>query len=74
MLAVMRRLLILAGLVLLVLGLLWPWLTRLGLGSLPGDISVRRPGLRFYAPLGSSLLLSVVLSLVLTLIVWLWRR
>ena len=70
----MRQLLILAGLVLLVLGLLWPLLTRLGLGSLPGDISVHRPGFRFYAPLGSSLLISAVLSLLLTLIFWLWRR
>jgi hypothetical protein len=70
----MRQILIVAGAVLLVLGLLWPWLTRLGLGGLPGNITVHRPGFRFYAPLGSSLLVSVVLSLVLTLIVWLWRR
>jgi hypothetical protein len=47
---------------------------RLGLGGLPGDISVQRPGFRFYAPLGSSLLISLALSLVLTLIAWLWRR
>jgi len=70
----MRQLLILTGLVLLVLGVLWPFLSRLGLGHLPGDISVQRPGFRFYAPLGSSLLMSVVLSLLLTLIFWLWRR
>ncbi len=70
----MRQLLILTGLVLLVLGLLWPFLSRLGLGHLPGDISVQRPGFRFYAPLGSSLLMSVVLSLLLTLLFWLWRR
>jgi hypothetical protein len=70
----MQRVLIAGGVILLVLGLLWPWLMRLGLGSLPGDITVQRPGFRFYAPLGSSLLISVVLSLVLTLIAWLWRR
>jgi hypothetical protein len=72
--AAMQRVLIAAGVILLVLGLLWPWLVRLGLGGLPGDISVQRPGFRFYAPLGSSLLISVVLSLALTLIVWLMRR
>jgi membrane protein implicated in regulation of membrane protease activity len=66
----MQRMLFTAGVILLVLGLLWPWLTRLGLGGLPGDISVQRPGFRFYAPLGTSLLISVVL----TLIVWLMRR
>ena len=70
----MRQILIAAGLILLVLGLLWPWVMRLGLGHLPGDISVQRPGFRFYAPLGSSLLISIVLSLVLSLIFWLWRR
>jgi len=70
----MQRVLIGAGVILLVLGLLWPWLVRLGLGGLPGDISVQRPGFRFYAPLGTSLLISVVLSLALTLIVWLMRR
>jgi len=69
-----RQRLIVAGLVLLALGLLWPWLTRIGLGHLPGDIRVQRPGFRFYAPLGSSLLLSILLSLLLTLIFWLWRR
>jgi uncharacterized membrane-anchored protein len=70
----MRQILIIAGAVLLVLGLAWSWLVRLGLGELPGDISIQRPGFRFYAPLGSGLLISVVLSLVLTLIAWLWRR
>ena len=70
----MRRGLIIAGMLLVILGLLWRWLGRLGLGRLPGDISVQRPGIRFYAPLGSSLLVSVVLSLVLTLAAWLWRR
>jgi hypothetical protein len=70
----MRQLLITAGVVLLALGLIWPWLGRIGLGHLPGDISVRRPGFTFYAPLGSSILISVVLSLALTLIFWLFRR
>jgi len=70
----MRMLLITAGIVLLGLGLAWPWLMRIGLGPLPGDISLQRPGFRFYAPLGSSLLVSIVLSLVLTLVAWFWRR
>jgi hypothetical protein len=70
----MRQVLIIAGLVLLLAGLLWPWLSRLPLGDLPGDIQAQRPGFRFYAPLGSSLVVSVVLSLAVTLIAWLWRR
>jgi hypothetical protein len=70
----MQRVLILLGLALLLAGLLWPVLTRLGLGHLPGDIRIERPGLRLYVPLGSSLLVSIVLSLVLTILAWLWRR
>jgi len=69
-----RQLLVVAGLVLLGLGIAWPWLGRIGLGHLPGDISVRRPGFSFYLPLGSSILVSIVLSLLLTLILWLFRR
>lgn len=70
----MRCFLLTAGVVMVVLGLLWPWLLRLGLGHLPGDISIQRPGFRFFAPLGSSLLISIALSLLLTLIAWFWRR
>ena len=70
----MRQFLIVAGLVLIGLGVAWPWLGRIGLGQLPGDISVRRPGFAFYFPLGSSILLSIVGSLVLMVIVWLFRR
>jgi hypothetical protein len=69
-----RQLLITIGLILLGLGLAWPWLGRIGLGRLPGDISIRRPGFAFYFPLGSSSLASIVLSLALTLIFWLFRR
>ena len=70
----MRQFLLITGLILFLLGLVWPWLLRLGLGHLPGDISIQRPGFRFYAPLGSSLLISIVLSLLVTLIAWFWRR
>ena len=64
------RLLIAAGVLLVVVGLLWPFLSRLGLGRLPGDISIRREGFSFHFPLMTSLILSGVLTLVL----WLLRR
>ena len=70
----MQRFLLLAGAGLLVLGLLWPWLGRIGLGHLPGDIRIERPGFTFYAPLGTCLLISVVVSLALRLLAWLWPR
>ena len=70
----MRQTLIIAGIVLLLAGLLWPWLSRLPFGGLPGDIQIQRPGFRFFAPLGSSLVISIVLSVVVSLIAWFWRR
>jgi hypothetical protein len=70
----MRQGLIVLGSLLLVAGLAWPWISRLGLGHLPGDVRIERPGFGFYVPLGSSLLVSVVLSILLTLALWLWRR
>jgi hypothetical protein len=59
------RWLILLGVVLVVAGLLWPWLTRLGLGRLPGDIVIERDNFRFYFPITTSILISIVLSLIL---------
>ena len=60
----MARTLIVLGLVILVVGLLWPYLSRIGLGRLPGDIVIERENMRFNFPLMTCLLVSVVLSLV----------
>ena len=62
------RVLIVFGLTLVALGLLWPIIGKLGLGRLPGDIVIERENFRLYLPLVTSLLVSVVLSLVLWLI------
>ena len=61
----MARWLIILGVVLVVAGLLWPWLIKLGLGRLPGDIVVEWENFRLYLPIATSILISVVLSLVL---------
>ena len=66
----MQRALILAGLALLVLGLVWPWLSKLGLGRLPGDIVIRRDGASFYFPIVTC----IVVSAAATLTLWLLRR
>jgi hypothetical protein len=60
----MARTLIVLGLVILVVGLLWPYLSRIGLGRLPGDIVIERENMTFYFPLMTCLLVSVVLSVV----------
>lgn len=61
----MSRMLIIFGLILVAAGLLWPVIGRLGLGRLPGDIAIERPGFSFYFPLMTSLVISVVLSVIL---------
>lgn len=61
----MARWLIILGVGLIVAGLLWPWIARLGLGRLPGDIVVERENFRLYLPITTSILISVVLSLLL---------
>lgn len=66
----MSKFLIGIGLALVILGLLWPWITKLGLGRLPGDIVIERDNFRFYFPLTTS----IIISLVLTLLLWLFRK
>jgi len=61
----MARWLIILGVVLILAGLLWPWLGKLGLGRLPGDIVIERENFRLYLPIATSILISVVLSLIL---------
>jgi hypothetical protein len=66
----MARLLITLGVILIVAGVAWPLLAKLGLGRLPGDIHIERDGFTFYFPITSGLLISGVVSLVL----WLLRK
>ncbi|HSC19208.1 MAG TPA: DUF2905 domain-containing protein [Rhizomicrobium sp.] len=65
-----RRLLIVVGIACLAAGVLWPWLSRLGLGRLPGDIAIQRQNFSFYFPLVTCL----VISVALTLLFWLFRK
>ena len=60
----MSRFLITAGIVLVAAGLLWPLLSRLGLGRLPGDIAIRGEHGGFYFPIVTCILVSLVLSLI----------
>jgi len=57
-----QRLLISLGVGLIVIGLLWPYLAKLGLGKLPGDIVIRRDNFNFYFPITTCILISVVLT------------
>jgi len=64
----MLKWLLTLAVVLFVLGIAGPWLTRLGLGRLPGDVSIERRGQRFYFPVATSIVLSLVLMLVLRVV------
>lgn len=66
----MQKVLLILGLILIAIALLWPWLSRLPLGRLPGDIVIHKPGFTFYFPITTSLLISLLLSLLL----WLFFR
>jgi Protein of unknown function (DUF2905) len=61
----MARFLVVLGFVILVVGLLWPYLARIGLGRLPGDFVIQRDNVTFYFPLMTCLLLSALFSLIL---------
>jgi hypothetical protein len=60
----MQRALIAIGIVLLILGLLWPWLGKLPLGRLPGDIRIEKDGFVFFFPIVTGIVISIVVSLI----------
>jgi len=66
----MQRTLIILGITIAVIGLLWPWLGKLPLGRLPGDIIIDRPDFKLFVPITTM----VVLSLVISLLLWLFRK
>lgn len=65
----MQRFLIIAGIILLAVGVGWPWISRFPFGRLPGDIHIVREGFQFYFPLTTG----VLLSLIITILIWLLR-
>lgn len=66
----MQRVLITVGLLIVAIGLLWPWLSSMPFGRLPGDIVIQRENFRFYFPITTMVLLSVAVSVML----WLFRN
>ena len=66
----MNRTLVILGTTLIVAGLIWPWLRRMPLFHLPGDIVIDRPGFKFFFPITTMLPVSALISLLS----WLFRR
>lgn len=63
----MQRSLIILGLLIALVGVAWPWVSKLPIGRLPGDIMIDRPGFRFFFPFTTMIIISVVISLILML-------
>jgi hypothetical protein len=66
----MQRTLIIIGIIILLAGLLWPWLVKLPIGKLPGDIIINKPNFKLYIPITTM----IIISLLLTLIFWIFRK
>ncbi|MBJ88690.1 MAG: hypothetical protein CMO98_02430 [Woeseia sp.] len=66
----MQKLLFILGVLILVIGVGWPWFSKLPLGRLPGDLIIHKENFRFYLPITSMLIISVALSAI----VWLLRK
>ncbi len=66
----MTKLFVIIGIIFILIGMAWPWLSKLGIGHLPGDIYIERKGFNFYFPITTSVIVSVVLSLLF----WIFRK
>lgn len=66
----MQKTLIVTGILILLAGLLWPWLGKIPLGRLPGDIVIDRPNFKLYFPITTMVLISLIISAIM----WLVRR
>ncbi|MBT8123982.1 MAG: DUF2905 domain-containing protein [Gammaproteobacteria bacterium] len=64
----MNKTIIYIGILIIAIGLLWPWITKLPLGRLPGDFAIKREGFQLYLPITTMILVSLVISLVLWLL------
>jgi hypothetical protein len=64
----MNKLLIFLGLLLIIIGIIWPIIKKLSLGNLPGDIAIKKGVFSFYFPLTTCLIISIIISIILWLL------
>ncbi len=63
----MQKILILIGIILLIIGLLYPYIKKLGLGQLPGDILFKTGNSTFFFPVMTCLIISIILTIIFNL-------
>lgn len=61
----MQKILIILSIIIALIGIFWPWLSKIPLGHLPGDIIINRPNTRIYIPITTMILLSLLLTIIL---------
>jgi len=66
----MQKILITIGVIVIIIGLLWPWLVKLPLGRLPGDIIINKPHLKIIIPITTMIIVSIIISVIL----WILRK
>lgn len=65
-----QKILISVGVAILIIGLLWPWISKLPIGKLPGDIIIDKPNFKMYIPITSM----IIISLVISFLIWLIKK
>ena len=63
----MQKILIIIGIILLIIGLLYPYIKKLGLGQLPGDILFKTGNSTFFFPVMTCLIISIILTIIFNL-------
>jgi hypothetical protein len=63
----MQKGLVVLGIIIALIGAAWPWVSKLPIGRLPGDILIDRPGFRVFFPITTMIIISVVISVILML-------
>jgi hypothetical protein len=63
----MQKTLMILGAVVFAAGLLWPFLSKIGLGRLPGDIAIKSDGFAFYFPITTMIILSIIVTVLFRL-------
>ena len=66
----MNKTVITIGIILVIIGLLWSYITKIPIGKLPGDIVFKKDGFSFYFPITTMIIISIVLSVI----VWFFRK
>ena len=63
----MSKVLIILGAILILIGLIYPYLQSLGIGRLPGDIVIKKDNFNLYFPLTSAIIISILLTIIFRL-------